>query len=312
VISANEASGDGIAMQKGLQPLALAFEIRQGALSIFLDESLIGEGGRAATQSSLVGACHLALLPATGVPERLAVGFARANFTAKGVVNIAGKITHAVRHEVRPLTKSTTWITGAGSTPRVPFYISLAQGETVSGWLLPEAGSSTLLTSTQAGCTAPASPNQDSATMTHWKAGDAAMVIRGGLWTQPARGTRLLGAGTQTPNARITVSQLTQDFTLTTSHQARAPGNVWPQPERGGVVQVLLVRPTGSFFGFSWAKMTPRGLEAPAAASLPFGTFEGLFIPGLNQGIGLFNQIQVAPAARFATIQPGVIIQALE
>jgi uncharacterized delta-60 repeat protein len=312
VISANEASGDGIAMQKGLQPLALAFEIRQGALSIFLDESLIGEGGRAATQSSLVGACHLALLPATGVPERLAVGFARANFTAKGVVTIAGKITHAVRHEVRPLTKSTTWITGAGSTPRVPFYISLAQGETVSGWLLPEAGSSTLLTSTQAGCTVPASPNQDSATMTHWKAGDAAMVIRGGLWTQPARGTRLLGAGTQTPNARITVSQLTQDFTLTTSHQARAPGNVWPQPERGGVVQGLLVRPTGSFFGFSWAKMTPRGLEAPAAASLPFGTFEGLFIPGLNQGIGLFNQIQVAPAARFATIQPGVIIQALE
>lgn len=317
VTSASEASGDGIAMQKGLPPLLLMFEIRQGALSIFLNdylvgESFVGEGGRAATQSSLVGACHLALLPASGVPERLAVGFARANMTAKGLVTIAGKITHAVRPEVRSLTQSTTWITGAGSSPSVPFYMPLAQGETVSGWLLPEAGSTTLLTSTQAGCTVPASPYQDSATMTHWKAGDAAMVIRGGLWTPPARGTRLLSAGTQTPNARITVSQLMQDFTLTTSHQARPPGNVWPRPERGGVVQNLAVSPSGTFSGWTWFSMGRRGLAAPALANIAFGVFDGLFIPGLNQGVGLFHSMETPPVGRYPSTTPGVFIQALE
>jgi uncharacterized delta-60 repeat protein len=310
--STTEAVGDGIAMQKGLPPLLLMFEIRQGALSIFLDESLVGEGGRALTQSSLVGACHLALLPAAGVPERLAVGFARANFTAKSTVAIAGKMTHAIRPEVRTLTQSTTWITGAGSTPRVPFYMSLAQGETVSGWLMPEAGSTTLLTSTQAGCTVPASPYQDSATMTHWKAGDAAMLIRGGLWTPPARGTRLLGAGTQTPNARITISQLTQDFTLTTTHLARPPGNAWPRPERGGVVQNLAVSPSGTFSGWTWFSMGRRGLAAPALANIAFGVFDGLFIPGLNQGVGLFHSMETPPVGRYPSTTPGVFIQAIE
>ena len=312
VTSATEASGDGIATQKGLQPLALAFEIRDGALSIFLNESLIGEGGRAATQSSLVGACHLALLPGAGVPERLAVGFARANFTAKGTVTIAGKMTHAVRPEVRPLTQSTAWITGAGSTPCVPFYMSFAQGETVSGWLLPEAGSPTLITSTQAGCTVPASPYQDSATMTHWKAGDAAMVICGGLWTPPARGSRLLSAGTQTLNARITVSQLSQDFTLTTTHQARPPGSAWPRPERGGVVQNLAVSSAGTFSGWTWFVFGRQGLVAPSSASISFGVFDGLFIPGLNQGIGLFQSAETPPAGRYPATTPGVIIQTLE
>jgi uncharacterized delta-60 repeat protein len=312
VISATEASGVGIATQKGLQPLALAFEIRQGALSIFLDESLVGEGGRALTQSSLVGACHLTLLPDAGVPERLAVGFARANFTAKGIVTIAGKFTHAVVPEVRLLTQSTTWITGAASSSRVPFYMSLAQGETVSGWLMPEAGSPTLLTSTQAGCTVPASPYQDSATMTHWKAGDAAMAIRGGLWTPPARGTRLLGAGTQVPNARITVSQLTQDFTLTSTHQARPPGNAWPRPERGGVVQNLTVSSAGTFTGWTWFVFGRQGLVAPASANIAFGMFDGLFIPGLDQGIGLFQSIESAPTGRYPATTPGVIIQALK
>jgi len=311
VISATEASGVGIATQRGLQPLALAFEIRQGALSIFLDESLVGEGGRASTQSSLVGACHLALLPGAGVPERLAVGFARANFTAKGVVTIAGKITHAVRPDVRLLTQSTTWITSVGSSPRVPFYTPLALGETVSGWLMPESGSTTLLTSSQAGCTVPASPYQDSATMTHWKAGDAAMLIRGGLWTPPARGTRLLGAGNQTPNARITVSQLTQDFTLTTTHQARPPGSVWPHPERGGVVQNLAVSPSGTFSGWTWFVFGRQVLVAPASASISFGVIDGIFIPGLNRGIGLFQSAETPPAGRFPSTTPGVIIEAL-
>jgi uncharacterized delta-60 repeat protein len=313
VTSSTEASGSAsIPRAVSLAPLALAFEIRQGALSIFLDQSLVGEGGRTSTQSSLVGACHLALLPAAGVPERLAVGFARANFTAKGVVTIASKMTHAVRPEVRPLTQSTTWITGAGSSPRVPFYVPLAQGETVSGWLLPEAGSTTLLTSMEAGCTVPSSPYQDSATMTHWKAGDAAMVIRGGLWTPPARGTRLLGAGNQTPNARITVSQLTQDFTLTATHQARPPGSAWLRPERGGVVQSLTTTTAGTFSGWTWFAFTRQGLVAPASANISFGMCDGLFIPGLNQGIGLFQSAETPPAGRYPATTPGVIIEALD
>jgi hypothetical protein len=190
--------------------------------------------------------------------------------------------------------------------------MSLAQGETVSGWLMPEAGSPTLLTSTQAGCTVPASPYQDSATMTHWKAGDAAMAIRGGLWTPPARGTRLLGAGTQVPNARITVSQLTQDFTLTSTHQARPPGNAWPRPERGGVVQNLTVSSAGTFTGWTWFVFGRQGLVAPASANIAFGMFDGLFIPGLDQGIGLFQSIESAPTGRYPATTPGVIIQALK
>lgn len=312
VMSASEAVGEGIATQIGLQTLALAFEIRDGALFIFLNDSLVGEGGRTLAQSSLVGACHLALLPGAGVPERLAVGFARASMTAKGIVIIAGKITHAVRPEVRPLTQSTTWITSAGSSPRVPFYMALALGETVSGWLVPEAGSTTLLTSTQAGCTVPASPYQDSATMTHWKAGDAAMLIRGGLWKAPARGTRLLGVGNQTPNARITVSQLTQDFTLTATHQARPPGSAWLRPERGGVVQSLTTTAAGTFSGWTWFAFTRQGLVAPASASISFGMFDGLFIPGLNQGIGLFQSAETPPVGRYPATTPGVIIQALD
>jgi uncharacterized delta-60 repeat protein len=312
VTSATEAVGEGIATQKGLQPLALDFEIRDGALFIFIDESLVGEGGRTLAQSSLIGACHLALLPAADVPERLAVGFAKASFTAKGTVTIAGKMTHAIRPEVRPLTQSTTWITSAGSSPRVPFYMALALGETVSGWLVPEVGSTTLLTSTQAGCTVPSSPYQDSATMTHWKAGDAAMLIRGGLWKSPARGTRLLGVGNQVPNARITVSQLTQDFTLTTTHQSRPAGSAWLRPERGGVVQSLTTTAAGTFSGWTWFVFTRQGLVAPASARISFGMFDGLFIPGLNQGIGLFHSLEVPRIGRFPSTTPGVIIQALE
>jgi len=185
-------------------------------------------------------------------------------------------------------------------------------GETVSGWLLLEAGSTTLLTSTQAGSTVPSSPYQDSATMTHWKAGDAAMVIRGGLWKAPARGTRLLGAGNETPNARITVSQLTQDFTLTATHQARPPGSAWLRPERGGVVQSLTTTPAGTFSGWTWFAFTRQGLVAPASASISFGMFDGLFIPGLNQGIGLFQSAETPPAGRYPATTPGVIIRALD
>lgn len=148
--------------------------------------------------------------------------------------------------------------------------------------------------------------------MTHWKAGDAAMVIRGGLWTPPARGTRLLGAVNQTPNARITVSQYSQDFTLTATHQARPLGVAWPRPEQGGVVINLATSPTGTFSGWTWVVSTRQGLVAPASANISFGVFDGLFIPGLNQGIGLFQSLEVAPAGRYPAIHPGVIIQALE
>jgi hypothetical protein len=148
--------------------------------------------------------------------------------------------------------------------------------------------------------------------MTHWKAGDAAMAIRGGLWTPPARGTRLLGAGTQVPNARITVSQLTQDFTLTSTHQARPPGIAWPRPERGGVVQNLTVSSAGTFTGWTWFVFGRQGLVAPASANIAFGMFDGLFIPGLDQGIGLFQSIESAPTGRYPATTPGVIIQALK
>ena len=138
------------------------------------------------------------------------------------------------------------------------------------------------------------------------------MVIRGGLWTPPARGTRLLGAGTQAPNARITVSQLTQDFTLTATHQARPPGSAWLRPERGGVVQTLTTSSAGTFSGLTCFVINRQGLVAPASASISFGVFDGLFIPGLNQGIGLFQSLEKAVPGRYPAIHPGVFIQPLE
>jgi len=50
-------------------------------------------------------------------------------------------------------------------------------------------------------------------------------------------------------------------------------------------------------------------LVTPASASIEFGFFDGLFIPGLNKGVGLFHKIERATPSRYPQIQPGVFIE---
>ncbi|MES2596835.1 MAG: choice-of-anchor D domain-containing protein [Verrucomicrobiota bacterium] len=307
VLSPTEVSGSVSIPRPGLTPLALAFDVRDGVLAVQLGGVIAGRGGKVIGQSSLAGTCHLGIVPASNVPDRLVSGYARGIFT-RGTMTLAGRLAHAVRPEVRTLVQSTAWISDGNSGAHLPLFTPLTRGETVSGWLRLESGSTTLLSSSETAWNVPPSPGD---AIVPWAGGDAALMIRGGLWRAPLPGARLLGAGTSVPNARISVGPSSQEFTLTATHQARPVGTTWPKSSEGGVVQVLVTGAAGTFSGQTWT-VPYRTNMTTALPAMPGGSFSGLIIPGLNQGMGLFLSLERAPAGRYPEATPDVTIEVLE
>jgi uncharacterized delta-60 repeat protein len=310
ILSPTEVSGSASIARAGSAPLALAFEVRNGVLAVRLGDVIVGRGGRALAQGSLVGTCHLGLLPVSAVPDRLVSGYARVMLTSRGTAALAGRLAHAIRPEVRALVQGMSWISMGDSDPMLPLFAPLTRGETVSGWLRIESGSTTLLTSTESACTVPPSVGENP--IVPWAGGDAGIVVRGGLWLAPLPGTRLLGASAAAPNARIRVGPLSQDFTLTAAHQASPGGTAWLKPEMGGVIQALVTSASGAFSGRIWNVPYRPDPAASAPLAMPGGAFAGLFIPGIHQGIGLFTSLEKAPAGRYPEATPDVRVEVLE
>jgi hypothetical protein len=230
--------------------------------------------------------------------------------TSRGTAALAGRLAHAIRPEVRALVQGMSWISMGDSDPMLPLFAPLTRGETVSGWLRIESGSTTLLTSTESACTVPPSVGENP--IVPWAGGDAGIVVRGGLWLAPLPGTRLLGASAAAPNARIRVGPLSQDFTLTAAHQASPGGTAWLKPEMGGVIQALVTSASGAFSGRIWNVPYRPDPAASAPLAMPGGAFAGLFIPGIHQGIGLFTSLEKAPAGRYPEATPDVRVEVLE
>ncbi len=265
----------------GLPPLELACQITGAELSIKLAGEPAGAGGRTAGQSSLAGLATLAL-QAPGAPVPLgAIGYARLALSARGAMIWSGKL--ACAGGVRPVILATSLVARNGAEAW-PVYAALSGTESFTGWIVPEGAESRLLGEACAWSAPPVAQV--------WSGGDVSFTVRGGLWTAPQSPQIVMNLEDKAVNARLRLgTDHFQDIRISPAHRVQIVGeSSWTSAASGSVLNTMTINAaTGNFSGLTMGGWSGVRILTPRVAPLPWGQIDGVFVPSLDRGIGIFT-----------------------